>query len=459
MRNEASGGAAHGDARRTTNIFTAFAVAGFLLFGLAAAAAAQTSGAPLIRIPPATLPPPLAAAPASPAAPAASPAAPGKIPPEPGTLLPTHVQLLRDSPGAGLAMYGALGGKAASAVGVILAIFANSQAFDPAPSPGLSLVLADEADRHAQALFTARVRGLPVIGIAVAALSDSGGDVTVIYDAADAFAASFPRMRRALAASNGVGMAVLAPLRLADGGTIDVPPGWQIIAQGPGSVALRGPQGEALALGEMLPVYAAPAAGPRQLHGACCDPVEAFAAIYPQIAAMERAGSDAVEPGDILDSAAAGGGTAADRSAFILSDLRAGGENRLHLAQAEAIAGLIDPWTFRLSEVMAPQAVFAAELPLLMRIWTSYSGTAAGLRDRLAQALQAMKPTREMLQSTIAARQTGDYNAAPAWAEAIAAVAGRKDGRIDRELAESLAKGLSSDTKSAWRVVDPAEWK
>ena len=102
------------------------------------------------------------------------------------------------------------------------------------PGAALPLVVADEADRRAQALFTATVHGAPVIGVVVAALSEKGGDVTVFYDAADRFAGSFKRMREGLAASDGVGMAVLNPLR---------PGGWRHDRYSPraGGRSPRGP--------------------------------------------------------------------------------------------------------------------------------------------------------------------------------------------------------------------------
>lgn len=434
---------------RRKNIFAA-AVVGITVFGLASTASAETSGLPLIRIPPARLPP-LAAAP-----PAIAAVTPGKIPPAARALLPNSVQVLRDLQGAGLAMYGALA--ADSAIGMVLAVFAHSQAFDPGPV--LQLVLADKTDRHAQALFTATVHGAAVIGVAVAALSDSGGDITVFYDVADMFAASFPRMREALAASNGVGMTVLTPLRLADGGGIDVPPSWRLTAEGVGNVTLSGPQGEQMSLGATLPIYAgaAGAGGSRQLRGQCCDPVDAFAAIYPQLAAAGHSDAGAQEPGDILDSAPDAGATG-DKSAFVLSNLRVGGEAYLYLAQAEAVAGLADPWTFKLSGVMAPQAIFATELPTLVRVWKSYSSVGSGFADKVERALQSINLTRDMLGATIAARQTAEYNAAPLWGEAIAGLAKTRDGEIDGELAISLAKRLSVETDRPWRVVPQSEWK
>lgn len=449
MQRGAFAGAPRRGAWRSQNIVAAVVI-GAIGFGLATAASAETSGMPLIRIPPARLPP-LAATPPIVAA------TPSKIPLAARALLPTDIQVLRDSQGAGLAMYGVLTAKAESAVGVILAVFAHSQAFDP--SPALQLVLADEADRHAQALFTATVHDAPVIGIAVAALSDSGGDITVFYDAADAFAVSFPRMREALAASKGIGMAVLTPLRLADGGTIDVPPGWQLTGQGAGEVNLSGPQRELMSLGATLPVYIGPGGEAHQLRGQCCDPVDAFAAIYPQLAAATgRSGAAPQEPGDILDSAPFTS-TTGDKGAFILSNLRISGDAYLYLAQTEAVAGFTDPWTFKLSGVAAPQAVFAAELPTLVQVWNSYSGVGSGFADKVERALQSMSLTKDMLGATITARQTAEYNATPLWGEAIAALIKTRDGEVDGELAISLAKRLSADTNRPWRVVAQTEWK
>ncbi len=182
----------------------AVAVAGMLAMVLCGTrpSAADTAGTPLITIPPAKVTPPATARPPD------DIGAP-TIEAAPRTLLPTRVQILHDSQGAGIAMYGALNGKAASATAVVLAIFANSGAFDSIPAT--QIMLADGSDRHAQALFTAAVHGAAVDGIAVASLSDTGGDVTVFYDDAESFVVSFPRMQQAFAQSGGVGMAVLSP--------------------------------------------------------------------------------------------------------------------------------------------------------------------------------------------------------------------------------------------------------
>jgi hypothetical protein len=179
--------------RATRRITKNLAVAAAIVAGLASPllASAATNTPPLITIPPAKLPP-------LPALDATASAEPALIP-MPREWLPTGLQVLRDPQGTGLAIYGAVAEKTESATGALLSIFAHSKAFDSAPVS--HLVLADESDRRAQALFTATAHGAPVIAVAVAALGDPEDDVSVFYDNAGAFPASFPRLQQALASS------------------------------------------------------------------------------------------------------------------------------------------------------------------------------------------------------------------------------------------------------------------
>jgi len=431
--------------RAARRIAIAFAIAGTLTFPVAVSA--EVGGPPPIAIPPAQ-----SAVPA--------PESPATVQPVAASLLPGDVQVLRDSQGAGIAMYGALGGKAASALGVVLGIFAYSQAFDS--TPALLLVLADQRDQHAQALFTGSVRGQKVIGVAVVSLDDTGGDVSVFYDASEAFSASFTRMRQALAQSGGVGTVVLAPISLGDGSQIAIPPGWRVIGQGKGSVDLLGPQGESLSLGATMPVSTRPAGDAGSvLRGPCCDPVRALQAVFPQLAAIEqRMGLPVRQLTDIVEAQPTPAPDGGD-GAFILGNLSVGGRPYSYFALASAIAGFIDPWTFTLSGAMAPQPAFAAEFPTLLRIWRSYSANSRDFADRLQAALPGMDATRQIVKSTIAARVTAEYNADRGWDAVISGVAAAGDGRdqIDDAAAQKLADGLSSDTGRPWRIVPPSELK
>jgi len=425
---------------------------------------AQTVGSQPITIPPAHLPAPAVTTPAPTTAPANPPPLSDAVPattiaPAARSLLPTGVEILHDSQGPGIVMYGQLTGKAASATGVILAIFINSEAFDPTPS--LRLVLADHDDRHAQALFTAAVHGIPVIGVVVAALSDTSGDVSVFYDRAGAFAESFARMRQALGQDGGTGTVVLSPLHLVDDSQISVPPGWLLTGQGMGSVKLRGPLGETMSLGASLPVYAGNTglAG-SVLQGPCCDPVKALQAVFPQLMAIEqRQGL----PSRQLTGIVAAQPVAAregSEAAFILGTMSVAGRPYSYFALAEAIAGFTDPWTFSLSGTSAPQPLFADEFPTLLQIWKSYSANSKDFTDHLQQALQNMSARQAMLKSTITARKAAEYDAAGGWEDVIRNVASSGAPiQIDSSLALNLVNELSADTGRSWRIVPLAELK
>jgi hypothetical protein len=440
----------------TGRVAMAMAAAGLAL--AAPIAAAQTSGSrPPITIPPAQIPsvqiPPAQSPP--PPAPSGGEGAPAQ--PTMRALLPTSVQLLRDSQGTGIAMYGSLTAKATSAVAVLQGIFTYSQAFDPIPA--LPLVLGDDGDRRAQGLFTASVAGKPVTGIAVVALSDNGGDLTVFYDYTDSFAASFARLRQAFADSGTAGV-TLAPLQLADGSRVGLPGGWRIIAQGAGLLDLMGNQGEFVSLGVATPVYArATGLAGYVVQGECCDPVEALRTIYPQLSAnAQHMGSPQQQITQIVESQPApapGGG----QSAFVLSNLSVGGRPYSYFAQVTATAGFTGPWTFTLSGVTAPQPIFAAEFPALLRIWQSHAPDPQAFADRLKEAMKGMSTTRRMAQSTTLARETADYNASGAWDEAIRGVKTGGAAQIGDQVAQALVAKLSDETGRPWHVVPASGMK
>ena len=422
--------------------------------GASGNAMAQRSGSPPIVIPPAAriAPPAVPPAPPAPSAPPVAAPAPGARP-APRAVLPTAIEVLRDPLGSGIVMSGALTGGSDSALAVLLAIFANSEAFDPTPK--LRLVVADQADRAAQALFAARVHGWPVTGIAIAALREAGGDVAVFYDYTPSFAASFARLRDALAQGADV---ALPPLHLADGSAIELPPGWRIAGQGGGAVDLSGPLGEFASLGASIPVYA----GQTGLAGfaaqtPCCDPVAALDAVFAQLNAnAQRNGQPLQNLIGIVGQAevpAAPGG----RAALILATLGRSGRPYSYLALGEAIGGFTDPWTYRLSAIAAPQAVFAAKLRDLLRMWESYSANPPGLADRLQDAAQNIAALQPMLQPTAAPQAFRDASAAAAWDLAAPEATGSADSEIDSGLAGRLTERLAKDTGHPWRVVPAAE--
>jgi len=288
-------------------------------------------------------PPPISIPPAPDAGPLPAPPPPSGIPPVARSLLPTKVQILRDGQGTGIVIYGGLTGKGESALAVLAGFFAYSQAFDHSPS--VQLILADRDDRRVQALFTAAAGGGPVSGVAIVALTDGGGDVSVFYDYVGSFPASFPRLQQALSQSGGTGTVPLSPVGLGDGSTIGTPRDWRLIGQGTGSVSLLGPLGELVSLGNAVPVNSR---GPGGMQTPCCDPVKSLQAVYPQIAAIEqRLGFPAQQLTGVVDSQpveAPPGGEAA----FVLANLNVGGRPYAYFARVQAVAGFTDPWTLTL---------------------------------------------------------------------------------------------------------------
>jgi hypothetical protein len=419
------------------------------LLALALPAAAPAQNRP-ITIPPATqITPPVQ----PPASPVPAPALAG-IAPAPRALLPTGVEIVRDPLGAGIVMFGQLTGKADSALAVVSAIFAYSQAFDPIPAP--LLAVADKNDHSAQVLFAATVHGATILGVAVVALSDSGGNVSVFYDYPGSFPASFPRLQQALAP--GGASAGLISLPLADGTTIGIAPGWRVTGQGKGVVDLAGTQGELMTLGDTIPVYDGPTplAG-SVAQGQCCDPEAALRAAFTgDAAAAQRRGSQPQLLTGIVVSAEAPPPTGG-QAAFILANLSVGGSSYSYLALAEAIGGFTNPWTLRLSGVMAPQPVFAAELPALLQIWGSYSGNPQGFAEHLNQAAQSIDALRPMLPSPVSATPTTVYRADGGWNNVIDTVVTHPGAAgsnpVDEATTRTLLDRLAKDSGGPWHAA------
>ena len=351
-------------------------------------------------------------------------------------------------------MSGELNGSTDSAVAVITAVFTYSAAFDTGTKSRLTV--ADQSDHAAQALFTATVHGVPVIGIASVALGDAGGDVSVFYDYPESFAASFPRLREIF--NHGAdSAATLTPLKLADGSTIRVLPGWRIIGQGEGLVDLAGPQGEFASLGDVMPVYAGPAPfGGAAAQGPCCDPVAAFRGVFPALAANAlHRGMPPQNLMSIVETAKAPAPTGG-QGAFLLSNVNVGGRSYSDFALAYAIGGFVDPWVFRLSRVSAPQSVFAAELPVLLQIWGSFSANELDLAQRLYDSARGFASLRAGLPSAPAPLPV-KAAASGGWDAIVPQVAARmSEPQIDIALTEELVQRLSAESGNAWHVVQAA---
>lgn len=391
------------------------------------------------------------------------------------SVLPQRPHIVRDPEGSETAVYGTLNGEARSAQSVLMAVIAaqGSQSrhgfrfFDDVPN--LQVIVADRMDHHVQAMFSALQRRARVLGIVSVSL-DGSGSVSLLFDRPDSFSNSLPRLRQAVAQSSGRGPIdiPLYPTRLADGSSISLPQGWNVTAVNKGSMDLSGPRGEEMSLGAAAQVYRYVRRLPYMpanyvLQAPCCDPVRAYAALFPQIAATltQRLG----KPAQFLDRIVEYQPTAWPRgqAAYVLSESRMGGHPRLNYLLVAAIPAYSDPWTLYMSGLSAPTEIFREELPTMLKVWGSYSVNPAIFAERLEHAAQTMRATAEMMRSTIAEKSRAFYSCNEGWDQVIRGVQTIEDTRtgerwknVDNTRSQWLADRLSTETGHQWVIVPPS---
>ncbi len=390
------------------------------------------------------------------------------------SVLPQRYQVVRDPQGTGAAVYGTLNGAARSAQSVLLAVFEVQRSQTQHPFhlfdniPDLQAVVSDRTDQNVQALFSATRRGTRVLGVVSVSL-DGGGSVSLLFDRPESFSNSLPRLRQALAQDVGRGHreAPLYRTTLGDGSSISLPQGWRVTHQARGSVDLAGPQGEEMSLGAAAPVYRQVQRLPYMpqgyvLQAPCCDPVRAYAALFPQIAAAttQRLG----KPPQFLDRIVEYQPTAwpGGQAGYILSASRVGGRPYLNYLLLAALPGYSDPWTVYISGLSAPAEIFREELPTMLKVWGSYSVNPAIFAERLQHAAQTMKATAEMMRATMAETSRAFHSCHEGWDQVIRGVQTIEDTRtggrmtVENTASQRLADQLSADTGHPWVIVPPS---
>jgi hypothetical protein len=390
------------------------------------------------------------------------------------SVLPEQFQVVfRDTQTGGYALYGTLNSGATSAQSVLVTFLQlqgsrNRRAlrlFDGLPQ--LQAVVADRPDHNLQALFSATRLGTPVLG--VISLSVEGkGSLTLLYDRADAFATSFDRLRKGLAETAGRRSETpLYPMTLADGSAISLPQGWYVKSTGRGSVDLAGPNDEGMSLGAAASVYSyvqpLPYMPPNYvLQAPCCDPVRAYVALFPQMAAgAQRLGVPPSTLERIVESAPTPWPNG--QAAYILVAVRQQGRPYLHYYLVVALPGYTDPWTIYISGFSAPEGIFRQEFPMMLKVWGSYSVNPAIFAERLQHAAQAMKATNEMMRATMANTSRIENSCNEGWDQVIRGVQTIENTRTGERatfpntLAQRLADSLSADTGQPWRIVPASE--
>jgi hypothetical protein len=389
------------------------------------------------------------------------------------SVLPQTYKLVRDPQGGGAAVYGTLDGEARSAQSILLAVLEVQGTQNQHPFhlfddvPYLQAVVADRTDQNVQAMFSAKRQGTHVLGVVSVSLDDRS--VIFLFDRPDSLSNSFPRLRQALAQKLGRERTEmpLYPTTLADGSSISLPVGWKATHVGRGSVDLAGPNGEEMSLGAAAPVYRNVQRLPYMpagyvLQAPCCDPVRAYVALFPQVAAATT--KSLGKPPQFLDQIVEYLPTAwpSGQAAYILSASRMGGRPYLNYLLLAAIPGYSDPWTVYISGVFAPAEIFPEELPTMLRVWVSYSVNPAIFAERLQHAAQTMKATAEMMRATMTRTSLAFQSAHEGWDQVIRGVQTIEDTRtgerltFDNTASQRLADRLSTDTGHPWVIVPPS---
>ena len=119
----------------------------------------------------------------------------------------------------------------------------------------ITRAFADKSDQNLQAAFTARLKGVPVHGVASVMMQGEVGQGTLLFDEAKTFTKSFARLVGRQNGGGAVGQnaappVTLTPQAVPDGsGQISLPPGFQIAGAYKGTLDIVGPNGAAMVLG------------------------------------------------------------------------------------------------------------------------------------------------------------------------------------------------------------------
>jgi hypothetical protein len=294
--------------------------------------------------------------------------------------------------------------------------------------------MVSQEDNAAMLSFAGHQRGVLVQGYLVAQISPQGYTVAVALDEPQRLARSGPALLAAADAATGGGRAAgpspyanLKWNRVPFGtGTLDLPLGWQIVGAGNGAVDVVGPGGEVLGLGAATQVMTPQAAQQFAVTGmapqmfvapAMQDPMAAFQAVQPQIERFNASmGAPVVRLTRVIE---------ADRipfpgmtAALIASEGVGSMGNRPYRKLALVAAGGVmanGNWLYYTSEVYAPTELYPHALPVMLKIWNSWTVDKKVLMERLISASKSMRDTQDILNSTEANRQQSQDRLSTAW--------------------------------------------
>jgi hypothetical protein len=309
--------------------------------------------------------------------------------------------------------------------------------------------IGDRNDSQVQASFTARLGGVPVLGILGVATQGTTARAVVILDASRALPGSIDRLVRVATSGSGGGgtAAALEPLtrtRVPDGsGTIDLGPGWVIRYASKGAMDIQGPvTGAGMSLGAVLTVpYTS------------SDPAQALVMMSQQ---MGRSQGKRIEV-QIIDQRPMqwqqGG-----RASLIRYRAITNGEAMDYFGLI-AITPFQDNQVFFYSSfIQAPPQSFARVLPTALRSWGTWSIYPSVLAQRMQQTAQTMRETGELLTGGAGSSTRAFDGVNAGWGQYIRGVATLEDPDRNRsEVDQSFADNVVRSDPQHFRIVPTSE--
>jgi hypothetical protein len=298
--------------------------------------------------------------------------------------------------------------------------------FDQRPTP--ISAFGDRQDSEAQVMFRASLDGVPIQGLAVAAVGADTALTALAFDELDravqTVSEMMPALGRLLPQSRSVRAAAVrwrqVPIR--DGsGTLDLPMGWNIVAAINSMVDIAGPDGSYINLGINVPVltpesamtfWQMPGASQSMLVTArYSDPLTALQEIFPQVNRQNpRYVTRIIEHAPVPWQNG--------QAAFIHFESQSpeGGTPQESLTLLIMMPGY-GQWTYYFSMVSAPTGLFDQNLPTMVRIWHSWKVSDHVFRERMKGAMESMREISRIIDQSHADRQASFDRTTADWTE------------------------------------------
>lgn len=291
-------------------------------------------------------------------------------------------------------------------------------------------------DRGGGANFTATVNGTPVKGSVLVGIGNNGAAISILYAVANAPAGDWSQLLADLPAS-----IKLTDTSFGDGaGTIGVPDGWKIAsANNMGTVVVTGPDNEQVAMEINLLVLppGSEAAqsqtrvqqlairfGQKPAQGSpilpYSAPLDAYRGIFQYWSQLSVSnGGPAQEVKEIINSKEMPNSTPQNDTVLIYSrnqiDTPGQPTVRRAISQvtcAQLAAYLQGEWSFEISSLSAPDAIFDRQLPTLLAVSNSFKPDTqkivangqtniAGMQAALGQTMKNMQASQDATDQTI----------------------------------------------------------